>query len=139
MELRVTLRSLPEIETHMLNAAAAFNRIREQYQWAVNYALSPTKGNGQGSGQIAYSDPAGGVVADEQKIEIRTFLEEFDDAVQRADTELTRIRKALDRRLGPEDPRKPRGTWPRSVGKTELDRLKQARDRRRIRSEHYGS
>jgi hypothetical protein len=139
VELRVTLRSLAEIETHMLNAASAFNRIREQYQWAVNYALTPTKANGQGSGQIAYSDPAGGVVADEHKGEVRDLLEEFADAAQRADTDLTRIRKALDKRLGPEDPKKPRGTFPRSVGKTELDRLKEARDRRRIRSEHYGN
>ena len=135
----MTLRSLPEIQTHMLNAAAAYVRIQEQYRWAVNFALSPTKANGQGSGQIAYSNPVLGVVSDEQKVEVRKLLEEFDDAVQRADTELTRIRKALDRKLGPEDPRKPRGAFPRSVGKTELDRLKEARDRRRIRAEHYGS
>ena len=135
----MTLRSLPEIHTHMLNAAAAFNRIQEQYQWAVNFALSPTKANGQGSGQIAYSNPTLGIVSDDRKAEIRSLLEAFDDAVQHADTELTRIRKALDKKLGPEDPRKPRGTFPRSVGKTELDRLKEARDRRRIRSEHYGS
>lgn len=135
----MTLRSLAEIQTHMLNAASAFVRIQEQYQWAVNYSHAPTKSNGQGSGQIAYSNPVLGVVSDEQKAEIRELLEAFDDAVQRADTELTRIRKALDRRLGPEDPRKPRGAFPRSVGKTELDKLKQARDRRRIRSEHYGA
>ena len=135
----MTLRSLAEIQTHMLNAASAFVRIQEQYQWAVNYSHAPTKANGQGSGQIAYSNPVLGVVSDEQKAEVRELLSAFDDAVQRADTELTRIRKGLDRRLGPEDPRKPRGTFPRSVGKTELDRLKQARERRRIRSEHYGS
>lgn len=136
----MTLRSLPEIQTHMLNAAAAFNRIQEQYQWAVNYAFSSTKGDGQGSSQIAYSNPVYGVIADEEhKGKIRDLLKEFDAAVQAADTELTRIRVALDRKLGPEDPRKPRGTFPRSVGKTELDRLKEARERRRIRSEHYGS
>jgi hypothetical protein len=134
----MTLRSLPEIQTHMMNVASAFLRIQEQYRWALNFALSPTKADGQGSGQIAYSNPVLGVVSDEQKVEVRKLLEEFDDAVQRADTELTRIRKALDRRLGPEDPRKPRGTFPRSVGRTELDRLKEARERRRIRSEHYG-
>ena len=133
------LATMHEIKTHMANAVVAYGRIREQYQWAVNFALSPTKADGQGSGQIAYSDPAGGVITDDRKAEVRKLLEEFDDAVQRADTELTRIRKALDRRLGPEDPRKPRGTFPRSVGKTELDKLKQARDRRRIRSEHYGA
>ena len=135
----MTLRSLAEIQTHMLNAASAYVRIREQYQWAFNYAHAPTKANGQGSGQIAYSNPVLGVISDEQKAEVRELLEAFDDAVQRVDTELTRIRKGFDRRLGPEDPRKPRGTFPRSVGKTELDKLKEARDRRRIRSEHYGS
>jgi len=135
----VTLRDLAEIQNHMANAATAYVRIQEQYPWAVNFALTPTKANGQGSGQIAYSNPVLGVVSDEQKAEVRELLSAFDDAVQRADTELTRIRKGLDRRLGPEDPRKPRGTFPRSVGKTELDRLKQDRERRRIRSEHYGS
>lgn len=135
----MTLRSLPEIQTHMLNAAAAYVRIQEQYRWAVNFALTPTKANGQGSGQIAYSNPTFGVILDERKTEIRKLLEEFDKVVQDADTELTRIRVALDKKLGPEDPRKPRGSFPRSVGKTELDRLKQARDRRRIRAEHYGS
>lgn len=133
----MTLRSLAEIHTHMLNAAAAYVRIQEQYQWAVNYALSPTKANGQGSGQIAYSNPVLGVVADERKAEVRELLRSFDDAVQHADTELTRIRKALDRRLGPEDPRKPRGTFTRSVGPAELKKLREAQERRRIRVEYY--
>lgn len=118
----MTLRSLPEIHTHMMNIAAAYTRIHLQYQWAVNFALTPTKADGQGSGQIAYSNPTLGVVSDEHKAEIRKLLEEFDDTVQRADTELTRIRKALDRRLGPEDPRKPRGTFPRSM--TDLERVR---------------
>ena len=136
----MTLRSLPEIHNHMLNAAAAYNRIREQYQWAVNYALSPSVGDSNGSkGQLAYSNPVLGTVADDRKKTVRELLDDFADEVERADTRLTAIRVRLDKVLGPEDPKKPRVHPPRSVGKTELQELHKARERRVIRSEHYGN
>jgi len=131
----VTLRTPKEFVIDVANARAALDRLADQYGWAYHYALSAGRGDGQGSGQIAYSDSVLGVVADERKAEIRELLERVNHLTTGLQTE----RVKLDRKLGPEDPRKPRGAFPRSVGKTELDKLKEARDRRHIRWERYGS
>lgn len=131
----MTLRRPDQFATDVSNAHAALDRLAEQYGWAYHYALTSTRGDGQGSGQIAYSDPAGETAADPRRVRIRETLETVAHLAQ----QLTAERVKLDRMIGREDEMRPRENPPRSVSDAELEQAREAKRRREIRSEVYGS
>ena len=131
----MTLRTPNEFVIDVSNAHAALDRLADQYGWAYHYALSPGRGDGQGSGQIAYSDPTLGVVEDPRRAKIREVL----GRVNFLTSSLQAERSKLERMIGAEDEIRPRGSFPRTVSRAELEESKRAQMRRRIRAEHYGS
>lgn len=131
----MTLRRPDQFATDVVNARQALDRLVEQYGWGYEHALSAGRGDGQGSGQIAYSDPTLGVVVDPRRAKIRDSLEHVSHLCQ----QLVAERVRLDRMIGADDEMRPRGAFPRSVTRAELEESRKAQMRRRIRSEHYGS
>lgn len=131
----MTVRRPDQFATDVANAHQALDRLVEQYGWAYHYALSAGRGDGQGSGQIAYVDPAGETVADRHRLKVRELLERVTHHAQ----QLAAERVKLDRMIGREDEMRPRDNPPRSVSDSELEQAREAKRRREIRSERYGS
>jgi hypothetical protein len=99
---RVLDQKIDELGHQLSEAYAAAKRLKAPYRWASAWGLQPSVigdgGAGGGKGDIAYSDPAGDVVASEAKAATRAACV---DAVRAVDDAIAAAKDLAEKILDP--------------------------------------